>query len=241
MNLILMASLVLVPAASSCSGGWGPGGGGGGGGALPASLIGIGVGPQDPTVTLGQEVQFTATGFYDDQSTRNITDSVDWLSSNSKALAISNSLDVEGLGTTHSSGQSFIQAEFHGLYSNEVRVSVTQASVSELQVSPATVTIHAGQNVQLQAEASFSDGSHGNVSGSVLWLTDNPSVATVTETGEVEGEGIGSTSIRALYQSGNGEFEGLPASITVVDGNVVIDDADLRIVGGALGGGFLQS
>ncbi|MEE2827653.1 MAG: CARDB domain-containing protein [Myxococcota bacterium] len=230
-NLIMVASLVLVPATSSCSGGWGPGGGGGGGNTLPASLIGIGVGPQDPTVTLGQEIQFTATGFYDDQSTRNITDSVEWLSSNSQALAVSNSLDLEGLGTTHSSGQSFVQAEFHSLYSNEVRVSVTQASVSELQVSPATVTMHAGQNVQLQAEASFSDGSHGNVSGSVLWLTDNPSIATVTETGEVEGEGIGSTTIRALYQSGNGEFEGQPALITVVDGDVVIDDADLRIVG----------
>jgi len=194
-------------------------------------LIGIGVGPQNPTVTLGEELQFNATGFYEDQTTRDVTDTVEWFSDNPSALHVSNSLDAEGLGETVGSGQSMVHAEFNGLGSNVVRVSVTQASVDTLALSPPSVSLHQGERVQLQAEASFSDGSHGNVSGSVLWMTDNPDVATVNAAGEVKAEGIGSAAVRGLYQSGPKEFESSPTLITVVDGDVVIDEADLRIVG----------
>ena len=56
-------------------------------------------------------------------------------------------------------------------------------------------------------------------------------MATVSSSGEVKAEGVGSTAITGLYQSGNEEFESEPTFVTVLDGDVVIDDADLRIVG----------
>ena len=203
----------------------------GGGPADGPGLLGIGVGPQGPTVTIGETIQFTATGFYDDQETRDITDSVDWYSTNTSVLEVSDSLDSEGSGETFLTGQSKVYAEYRGVSSNEVRVVVTGAVVDELALSPATVSLHQGERVQLQAQASFSDGSHGNVSGSVLWTTDDGSVATVNSSGEVKAEGVGSTAITGLYQSGNEEFESEPTFVTVLDGDVVIDDADLRIVG----------
>jgi len=228
---LIAVALVAGPLIASCGGQYTPGGPGGPGGPLPASMIGIGVGPQNPTVTLGEEVQFNATGFYSDQSTRNITDTVDWYSSSPSTVSVSNSLDSEGQGQTLGAGQSMVYAEFGGLASNEVRVSVTQANVDDLSLSPASVSLHQGQTIQLQAEASFSDGSHGNVSGSILWMTDNPTVATVNEFGEIQAESIGSANISGLYQSNVKEFASSPTLVTVVDGDVVIDDADLRIVG----------
>jgi len=219
---------MLAATALSCSGGYTPGGPTD---PLPSSLIGIGVGPQHPTVTLGESLQFTATGFYNDQTTRDITDTVEWYSDNPSVLEVSNSLDSEGSGTTLSSGQSQVSAEFYGLSSPAVRVSVIQASVDDLALSPASVILHQGQRVQLQAQASFSDGSHGNVSGSVVWMTDTPSVATVNSSGEAKAEGLGTAQISGLYQAGLKEFESNPTLVTVVDGDVVIDDADLRIIG----------
>jgi len=230
--LPLFALLLLtLPLGSSCSGGYDPGGPGGPGSPLPSSLIGIGVGPQNPTVTLGEPLQFNATGFYDNQTTLDITDTVEWFSSDPSVLQVSNSLDNEGSGETLSTGQSHVSAQFYSLESNNVRVSVIQAGVDDVELSPSSVSLHQGQRVQLQAQASFSDGSHGNVSGSVVWMTDSPSVATVNVSGEVKAEGLGSTNIRGLYQSGLKEFESSPTLVTVVDGDVVIDDADLRVVG----------
>ena len=230
LSALTLAAAVLVIAAS-CSNGYTPGGPGGPGGPLPASLIGIGVGPQHPTVTLGESLQFTATGFYDDQTTRGITDSVEWSSSNPSVLQVSNSLDTEGSATTSNTGQSQVSAEYDGLLSPSVRVSVIQASIDELELSPSSVSLHQGERVQLQAQASFSDGSHGNVSGSLVWITDNPSVATVNASGEVKAEGVGSAQISGLYQADLKEYSSSPTVVTVVDGDVVIDDADLRIIG----------
>jgi len=225
-----MTSLAFVLVASSCSGGW-TAGDDDDVGPIPASIIGVGVTPSDPTVTLGEEIQFVATGYYNDQSTRDITDTVTWQSSELSVLSVSSALDQEGLGIPVAAGSARVRASFFELNSNEVSVTVTEAVVTELVVQPSEVSLHVGESVQLVAEAEFSDGSRGNVSGTVRWITSSGSIATVEIAGMVTATGLGSADIRAVYEQGGGEFEAQPATIEVLGGDVVIDGPDVRVVG----------
>lgn len=224
------ASLALVLVASSCSGGWTQGDDDDST-PLPASIIGIGVTPSNPTVSLGGAVQFVATGYYSDQSTRDITDVVTWQSGDSSVITVSSSLDQEGLGTPVSAGSAPVRANFFELLSNEVVATVTEAVVTSLAIQPQLVSLHVDETVQLVAEAEFSDGSHGNVSGTVRWITSDGTIATVESAGLVRATGLGSAAIRAVYEQGSTEFEGNPGVIEVVGGEVTIDGPDVRILG----------
>jgi len=193
--------------------------------------MGIGVTPHQPTVTLGEQIQFVAIGYYADQSTRDITDVVTWESSITSVITVSSSLDQEGLGSTEGAGDALVRASFYDLYSNEVQVIVTDASVTALELQPAAVELHVGEEVQLTAEATFTDGSRGNVSGTVRWVTGDGTIATVDPTGKVAAAGLGSVGIRAIYEQPAGDFEAEPASIDVLDETVTIDGPDVRVVG----------
>jgi len=226
---ILATSLALVLVASSCTGGWTQGDDDDA--PLPASLIGIGVSPSNPTVSLGESIQFSAVGYYSDQSTRDITDVVEWESSDSGVVTVSSSLDQEGLGAPVAAGSARVRANFFELLSNEVNVTVTEAMVTQLQISPGAVSLHAGESVQLVADAEFSDGSHGNVSGTVRWITSDGTIATVEGAGLVRAVGLGVATVRAVYDQGAVEVEGEAAVIEVVGGEVQIDSPDVRVLG----------
>ena len=225
----LSASLALVLVASSCTGGWTQGDDDDT--PFPASLVGIGVTPSDPTVSLGEPIQFAAVGYYSDRSTRDITDVVVWQSSDLAAIAVSSSLDQEGLGTPAAAGNARVRANFFELLSNEVNVTVTEAVVSQIQIQPRAVNLHVGESVQLVADAEFSDGSHGNVSGTVRWITSAGAIATVEGAGLVRAVGLGGAMIRAIYDQAGAEFEGEAAVIEVVGGEVLIDGPDVRVIG----------
>ena len=208
-----------------------PGGGGGGGGGLAPSLIGIGLSPVNPKVTLGEEIQFTATGFYSNQTTVEITDTVEWATSDGTVLDITGGLDLEGLATTLTAGSAQVKANFFDIESNVITVTVTEALVESLTVSPASGQIEVDGTLQLAAEASFSDGSRGNVSGTVRWITDDGGVATVDTSGKITGKAQGSTTIHASYDQGDNTLEADPVSIEVVGEGVSVGEADVRIVG----------
>ncbi len=227
--LALAASLALVLVASSCTGGWTQGDDDDT--SVPASLIGIGVSPSNPTVSLGEAIQFAAVGYYSDQSTRDITDVVVWQSSDVNVVSVSSSLDEEGLGLPVAAGSARIRANFFELLSNEVNVTVTEAVVTQIDIQPRAVSLHVGESVQLVADAEFSDGSHGNISGTVRWITSDGTTATVEGAGLVRAVGLGTATVRAVYDQGGTEFEDEAATIEVVGGEIQLDGPDVRVIG----------
>jgi hypothetical protein len=227
-HLPLLAALALL--ASGCSTTFEPPDDTGGPSAGPA-LIGIGVSPVNPKVVLGEEIQFTATGFYANQTTVDITDTVEWATSDAGVLDVSSSLDSEGLGETLSSGAAQVKASFFEIESNRITVTVTEALIEGLTVSPASAQLEVDGTLQLTAEASFSDGSRGNVSGSVRWITDNGGVVTVDTTGHITAKGAGDTFVTAVYDQGGETFEADPVAVEVVGEGVSVGQADVRVVG----------
>ena len=72
----------------------------------PAVLTAITVSPVADAIGVGQTEQFTATGTYSDLSTKNLTDSVTWSSSNPATAAVS----ATGLATAAATGAVTISA-----------------------------------------------------------------------------------------------------------------------------------
>ncbi len=237
---ITAASLVFGSAALSCSGGWDVQQGDDDGGAVLPTVVGIGITPTDPTVTLGENLQFVATGFFADRTTSTMTDTVEWETNDAAVVTVSSALDMEGLGTPVASGQASVRAVYYDLVSNTVKVKVTDATIETLEVEPSTLSLHGGESGQLNAEATFTDGSRGNVSGSVRWVTGDGAVATVEPTGRVTGQSQGTTAIQAIYETKSLVVEADPVTVSVLSGSgggssggggVSGDEADLRILG----------
>src|SRR5207244_4186712 len=74
---------------------------------------------------VGQTQQYTATGTYSDQSTKDLTDEVNWVSSNLSVATIS----PAGLATAAAVGSASILASFGCLSSAPVTVSVPAGSL----------------------------------------------------------------------------------------------------------------
>ena len=69
--------------------------------------------PVNPTVSLGHNQQFIANGTYSDGSTKDITDTATWSSSNTMVAGI----NASGLATSTSLGTTQINATSEGISS----------------------------------------------------------------------------------------------------------------------------
>ncbi|MBI5846562.1 MAG: Ig-like domain-containing protein [Nitrospirae bacterium] len=113
------------------------GGGGGsasdsGGGNASATLVSIIVTPASPSITVGNTQQFTATGTYSDNSSKTLTQSATWVSSNTAIATI----DAAGLVSAQSAGVTTITAT-SGIIAGSTTLTVTTA-VSQ---SPINITM----------------------------------------------------------------------------------------------------
>ncbi len=123
--------------------GCGNGGNGGNGGT--AALSSIAVTPTGPSIALGTTQQFTATGTYSDSSTRDITTSVTWSSSDTSAATISNVTGSKGLATSVASGSTTITAIL-GTIPGNTTLTVTAPPQATLTLPETGQTISYGAN-----------------------------------------------------------------------------------------------
>ena len=100
-NLLVLGTIIAVALLGLASCG---GGGGGGGG---ASLTSITITPTNPSIAIGANQQFMATGNYSDGSTKDLTASAMWLSS---TIAVATINSTSGLATAIAEGTSTITA-----------------------------------------------------------------------------------------------------------------------------------
>lgn len=198
-----------------------------------AALVGILISPERVTLPLGQEIQFTATGLRADRTTTDLTYAVTWSSSDSGVVEVSNSLDREGRGSGVQLGSAEIIARLGDLESAPSRVKVSEASLVGLTIQPSSVTIEQGRTVQLAAEAGFSDGSRSDASSQALWITGDPSVATLASGGRLSAAGAGRTSVSAQW----GDIVSAPITVEVRER--AKPDITISRVTAEIGGGFV--
>jgi hypothetical protein len=172
-----------------------------------ATLVSIAVTPANPSIALGTNQQFTATGTYTDGSTLNLTGSVTWISSVPAVATVSNTAPNVGLATSVGTGQTMITAS-SGSISGSTILTVTPAALLSIIVTPAAPTIPLGSTRQFTATGTYTDGSTQNITTTVAWSSSSPAVATISNAAGTKGlatsVGSGQTTITATLGSVTG-------------------------------------
>ena len=172
-----------------------------------AVLTSIAVDPVNPSTPENTEQQYTATGTFSDNTTRDMTSSVTWSSSNPQVTVVSNTGDSMGVATGLATGSATISAAY-GDQTGSTSQSVTAATLTSIAVTPTNPTIADGTNKKFVATGTFSDNTTKNISASAIWTSSNSAVATISNTagsrGRATGASIGTTTISAAYKGQTG-------------------------------------
>ena len=165
-------------------------------------LASIQVTPVDANIPDDSFLQYTATGTFDDSTTANITDLVNWSSSNPSICTIS----AAGLAACVALGITQITATL-GSASDSTYVAV--GPIISIAVTPADANIASNGTQQYTATATFQGGAQQNITDIVVWSSSAPGVATISNApGTIglatAGSGTGVTTITATFGSISG-------------------------------------
>ncbi len=192
----------------------------------PAALASIAIAPQTPTIALGTSQQFAATGTYTDGTTQDVTSVVTWSSSSATVAIISNSVGSYGLATSSGEGSATITAASASVTSSTT-ITVGQANVSSIAVTPSSATVILGAAQQFTAIATYSDGSTQDITQSATWASSIPNVATVSSTGLAISMLAGTAAISASDGSATGSAlltvnAPVPVSLAIAPANPTV-------------------
>jgi uncharacterized protein YjdB len=177
-----------------------------------ATLMAIVVQPPNATIANGTTVQFKATGFFDDTSTQDLTDTVTWGSSMQTIAIISNDPASNGLATGKGVGMTNITASVLiggvTVTSAPVTLTVTPATLVSVAITPATPSVAKGATLNLVATGTFTDGTTQVLTNTVNWMSSANATATVSNAagqhGRVTGVAAGTVTITATSTAATG-------------------------------------
>ncbi|MBX9597304.1 MAG: Ig-like domain-containing protein [Burkholderiales bacterium] len=133
------------------------------------------------SVPLGITQLFVATGFYSDGSKRDITSSVTWTSSQTSFATINNSPGLNGVLTPVAPGITIVSATID-TFSESISVTITNAFLKSINVTPARASTQLGINKQFTAIGTYSDETTRDITNAATWSSSFPSVSTVSNT-----------------------------------------------------------
>lgn len=146
-----------------------------------------------------------------------------WASNNESVATVSST----GLVTATSPGGAIITATSEGR-SAPASITVSAVPIASIQVKPNSQTLVAGQTAQLQAQPLDATGDP-LVGRTILWFTNNASVATVTSAGLVTAHNPGNATITATSEGQNGSASirvtlPVPNAVVVAPAQVLVEE-----------------
>jgi uncharacterized protein YjdB len=167
----------------------------------------IDVTPAQPSIPAGSTQQFKATGTYSDNTKRDITAEVDWTSSAAAVATISGAAATRGLAAAKAKGTSTITAT-SGTIKGATVLTVTDAPLVSISVTPAKPVIAKGTTIALIATGTYADNTTKDITADATWTTSAPAVATVGNAvgsdGLVSGLTAGTATITAVLTGQSG-------------------------------------
>jgi 6-phosphogluconolactonase (cycloisomerase 2 family)/uncharacterized protein YjdB len=203
----------------------------------PPALTSLVVTPSNARIVLtigSQSQQFTATGTYTDGSTKDLTSSATWASSDTNVATVSAGLAAV---TEKSIGTPAISASVDSIHAS---ATLTVVGIISVTVTPSTLVLPAGETAQLTATANLSDGTTMDVTKQAEWYSTYPS-ANVSDQGLVTAVSPDSTGnvIKAIV--GNAYYPHIhTGSATVFVGPAVVTGITLSPPSAALRTGTSQ-
>jgi hypothetical protein len=191
-------------------------------GAAGVQLLSISIEPADPRIAQNTSQQFTATGIYSDNTTRDLTASVTWSSSDAgiatAEYAAPTSTDIAMLSQTapkttnggkayaygKNAGTTTVTAS-SGSTSGSTTITVTNATLVSLAVIPTNPSIPVGTALQFIATGTFSDNTTQDLTtNNAIWSSSDAGVATISTSGLAASIATGSTTVTAAWGSVSG-------------------------------------
>jgi Bacterial Ig-like domain (group 2) len=164
-----------------------------------AVLASINIGSSNPTMPLGTTQQLTAAGTFTDGTTRDLTTAVAWSSASKDVLTV----DVHGVATAKAQGAAIVTATSNAIGAT-ASLAVSSAVLSSISISPAAPTVPISSSQQLIATGIFTDGSTQDMTPTVTWNVDDPTIVGVNAAGLASPLKVGSTGVEATFGSTTG-------------------------------------
>jgi hypothetical protein len=154
------------------------------------TLVSIAVTPPTATIGVNATQQFTATGTFSDNSTKDVTTQSTWTSSAPGTASIGAST---GLATGLAAGGPVTITATDGTVKGTAQLTVTSGpTLKSIAVTPSTANIAVGGMQPFTATGTFSDNSTKDVTTQSTWSSSNTEVATIgAGTGIATGVGVG--------------------------------------------------
>src|SRR6266852_7783836 len=187
------ASLVLVLFSLSlliACGGGGQSGGSGSTSALAPSLSSLQVTPATMSISAGATQQFTATGKFSDGSSKDMTSSVQWSSSDSTFATVNSAGAASGVAV----GVVTVTAQSGSINGTAIlTVTNAAANLTSITLSPLASLMPVNTTQQFTATGSYSDGSSRDLTALVSWSSSATANATIDANGLATSVAAGST------------------------------------------------
>ncbi|MFN1580480.1 Ig-like domain-containing protein [Vibrio rotiferianus] len=127
------------------------------------------------------------------------------------------------VGQAETAAPISLVAKYQGMTSNAVMVSVSPASLSELQLTPESMTLAAGQRAELSVSAMYSNGLQTQLTPeAVTWEVANEEVVRL-DNGTLTASSVGEATVTATYG-------GLTAQAQVVVSDATLDAIHLALL-----------
>ncbi len=170
-----------------------------------STLVSINLTPQNLKLPATIETQLTAMGTFTDGRVLDLTSAVTWTSSTPAVATVSNATVNPGVATGVATGSTTISAAFSGVSAtNNLNLTVTNASLASISVTPGSPSISLGASQAFVAQGTFSDGSMVNITVQTAWTSSNVAVATINASGVASSASAGTTTIQATLDGASG-------------------------------------
>ena len=167
-----------------------------------AEITHIAVMPTSLKIAKGHSGQLTATAYYTDSTSADITQIATWKSLDGSIAAVTASGVSGGLVYGLEIGQTTVTATYNGM-KDDALITVTEAILDQVVLDPKVATVAAGVNQIYTLRAIYSDGTSNNVTSSASWVSSASAVATMNTAGLATTYTAGQTNITGQYQGMN--------------------------------------
>jgi len=159
-----------------------------------ATLASLAISPGGARLAKGTSTQFFATGAYSDLSVRDVSTEVVWASSEPGILSVSG-----GMAKALGKGSALVTATLSGKTA-AVSVTITDAALVSLSVTPPTASLPKGSSAQMKATGTFTDKTTQDLTSAAAWSSSDPNEVSVSG-GLVTAAGTGTATITAALAS----------------------------------------
>ncbi len=188
-----------------------------------ASLVSVTISPSsagETSVPEGYILYFTAEATYSDGSKHDVTQAVDWHSSDNTVLY---TLSVKGEFEGRSTGESEVTATLETTTSNDILATVTNAMLEKVEIVSSFNEYPSGISTQLTAQAHFSNNTTKDITteDNVSWQSDNTTYAEVGVNGILTAKNPGEVNITLTDTNSDSEVFTDIKPFTITDAELV--------------------